>query len=239
MSENTIFVRRYTGQEEKLVTVNERELWRYSGYLGLNKENESLSDELKTVLAQVKKDLEGAFDYKVCYRRMPISWDEAGLPILPWKYNSLDLAKCIKDCDEMVVFAATIGLGIDRQIAKNQRVSPTKALLAQAYGAERIESLCDFFCEDIRKELRSENLFVTPRFSPGYGDLPLECQRDVFRLLDCSRQIGISLGESLLMTPSKSVTAIFGIKKKPDACEDVHEKKCSTCEKYNCLYRED
>ena len=77
----------------------------------------------------------------------------------------------------------------------------------QAIGAERIESLCDAFCA----EREAEGLRLRPRFSPGYGDLPLELQRDLFRGLDCSRKIGLTLNESLLMSPSKSVTAIAGI----------------------------
>lgn len=238
MSENTIFVKRYTGSESGLSEINEKELWRYSGYLGLNKEGESISDELMEVLNQVKKELSGAFEYKVCYRRMTVEWED-GMPKLPWEYKSLDLAKCLKGCDEMVLFAATVGLEIDRHIAKNQRISPTKALLMQAMGAERIESLCDVFCDEIKVSLAAENHFVTPRYSPGYGDLPLECQKDVFLLLDCNRQIGISLGESLLMTPSKSVTAIFGIRDKEEICEEKHEKKCASCSKTNCLYREE
>ena len=63
----------------------------------------------------------------------------------------------------------------------------------------------------IAEEAAAEGRTCTPRFSPGYGDLPLETQRDVFRLLDCERKIGVWLNESLLMTPSKSVTAIFGL----------------------------
>ena len=53
---------------------------------------------------------------------------------------------------------------------------------------------------------------LAARFSPGYGDLPLEFQREIFRALDVPRRIGVSLGSSCLMSPSKSVTAIVGIK---------------------------
>lgn len=52
---------------------------------------------------------------------------------------------------------------------------------------------------------------LKPRFSAGYGDLPLEVQKDIFRVLDCPRKIGLTLNDSLLMSPTKSVTAIVGI----------------------------
>ena len=78
----------------------------------------------------------------------------------------------------------------------------------QALGAERIESLCDTFCNDMNNEL---GVRLKPRFSAGYGDLPLEVQKDIFRVLDCPRKIGLTLNDSLLMSPTKSVTAIVGI----------------------------
>ena len=49
-----------------------------------------------------------------------------------------------------------------------------------------------------------------PRFSPGYGDFPLTAQRDIFAILDCPKRIGLSLNQSLLLSPTKSVTAVIG-----------------------------
>jgi cobalamin-dependent methionine synthase I len=96
---------------------------------------------------------------------------------------------------------------MDRLIAKYSSISPAKALMMQAIGTERIESLCNTFCRDV-----AANRMITSRVSPGYGDIPMEMQRDIFVLLDCSKRIGITLSESLLMSPTKSVTAIFGVK---------------------------
>ena len=204
---NTIFVKRYSED----FPINEREIWRYAGLKG--EPGDQLRDLLHTVIA----DFSGEFSYRVCYRKMEQ---------LPFGEDSRDLKKCLKDCKEIVIFAATIGLELDRYIAKYQHVSATRALLAQALGAERIEALCDAFCKEMAGS--------TKRFSPGYGDLPLEIQRDMFALLDCGKQIGLSLNDSLLMTPSKSVTAIFGVGTMP-VCEAQH--KCDKCNKLNCNFR--
>lgn len=111
----------------------------------------------------------------------------------------------------MIIFAATIGVGVDRLISKYSRLSPTKALCFQAIGAERVEALCDEFCNKMKTELEKDGEKVKPRFSPGYGDLPLETQKMIFSLLDCPKRIGVTLGDTLLMSPSKSVTAFVGI----------------------------
>ncbi|MBQ2880040.1 MAG: Vitamin B12 dependent methionine synthase activation subunit, partial [Anaerotignum sp.] len=140
----------------------------------------------------------------------------------------------LRGCNSALVFGATIGIEIDRLISKYGRISPSKALFFQAIGAERIESLCDVFCHDISYTLKTEGLHLLPRFSPGYGDFPLDFQKDIFRALDCYRKIGLSLNESMLMSPSKSVTAIAGISHNPRKNTD---KKCSICTKTDCFFR--
>ena len=52
--------------------------------------------------------------------------------------------------------------------------STAKALLFQAIGAERIESLCKEFCKEMGLAAKGKGYVVRPRFSPGYGDFPLE-----------------------------------------------------------------
>ena len=103
---------------------------------------------------------------------------------------------------------ATVGIALDRLIAKYSRISPAKALLLQALGAERIEALCDTFCDDIQK---AHKIALKPRFSAGYGDLPLDTQNSIFGLLNLPKNIGLTLNDSMLMSPSKSVTAFIGI----------------------------
>ena len=84
--------------------------------------------------------------------------------------------------------------------------------------------------------LEKENLYLRPRFSPGYGDFHLKHQKDMILLLDCPRKIGLTLTDSLLLAPSKSVTAVMGISKKNKHC---HIKGCEACENRNCTFRRD
>ncbi len=150
--------------------------------------------------------------YKVCYREFEIKKH----------YNSLDISFCSTDskslmqrldgCKRVIIFAATVGFDVDRMITKNSRINPAKALMFQAIGTERVESLCDAFEVKMNEKHRELGQELTPRFSPGYADLPLEMQKDIFRVLDCFNKIGVSLNDSLLMAPSKSVTAIIGVK---------------------------
>lgn len=205
-------MRRYDAPE-----VNVREILRYAGCRGEAQDVQALAQECIAEAIPVLK-------YAVC-------WAEFALPE---RIESCDLRKNLGGCKRAVVFAATVGLGIDRLIAKYSRISPARAVVMQAVGAERIESLCDAFERDIRDQAAERGLRLRPRFSPGYGDLPLSAQRQIFAALDCARLIGISLNESLLMSPSKSVTAIIGLSEDGEACCGTG---CIGCDMTDCGYR--
>ena len=158
------------------------------------------------------KEADEKFSYKVCYAIVDIVLCGDSVDLGFASTVSKNLAKNLAGCTKAVVFAATVGTEIDRLIGKYNLLSPSKAVCLQALGSERVESLCDSFEDSIKEEISETNgeMHFRPRFSPGYGDLSLEFQKEIFRLLDCPRRIGVSLGESLLMSPSKSVTAIIG-----------------------------
>lgn len=179
------------------------EILRYAGVRESTAEITELMEECISLAT-------GREAFKACFCKLPVKMCDDGVDLGFVTVNSTDLAKNLKDCDSAVIFAATVGLELDRLVARYSSASPAKALMLQAIGAERIESLCDMLCADISAEYGE----VRPRFSAGYGDLPLGLQKDIFALLDCPRKIGLTLNESLLMSPTKSVTAIVGIRRK-------------------------
>lgn len=209
--------------------VNERECLRYAGCHW-----KEASAEERQLFAACLAEVQGKLSYKVCWERFPVKKEGTSLDFGFLQVDSAGLAKNLEGCREIILFAATIGLEMDRAIRKYTNLSPAKALFFQAIGAERIESLCDAFCAEREEELRAEGKFLKPRFSPGYGDLPLEMQKDIFRVLDCPRKIGLTLNDSLLMSPTKSVTAIIGI---GGEREEIRKNKCGTCQKLDCAFR--
>lgn len=178
------------------------EILRYSG---CGRADGATMDLLRSCVDEAQEILQ----YKVCFIELPAAVSDGVCDFGSFRLRSANLAKCLSGCRRALLFAATVGPRIDRLIAKYGRIAPARALLLQALGAERVESLCDLFCGDYGAENHAE---LTPRFSPGYGDLSLGTQRDVFRVLDCPKKIGVTLGENLLMSPSKSVTAFAGIR---------------------------
>lgn len=206
--------------------VEHREIVRYAGA----KEN---SSELSDLIDDCLLEALPVCSYRVCCTRMPVQ-DGAIMLTDGAVCHSDTMAKALDGCDEAILFAATIGMGIDRLISRYSRTSPSRALVLQAIGAERIESLCNAFCCKLNTELSVEKKSLRTRVSPGYGDIPLLWQRDIFAVLDCPRKIGLSLNDSLLMSPSKSVTAIAGI---AAGCDRYHHHSCASCDAKECVYR--
>lgn len=203
--------------------IDEREILRYTGVKGEGDEN------INSLMRACVKECAPLLSYRVCYRMFSMEQLNALLDV----QNSRLCQRALSGCKEGVVFAATVGIGVDRLLRKYEDVSAARALLLQAFGAERIESLCDCFCADLQQELRCAGKSLGQRFSPGYGDFALENQKKIFEVLDCNRKIGLTLTDSLLMTPTKSVTAVIGIG------EGIEERKtgCEDCQRTDCEMR--
>lgn len=199
---------------------------RYLGYRSAEPEREVLAE-----LERVRAEVERAMTPAVCYVRVPVAEEGEELVLSLVRTKSEGLKRNLSGCGEAVLFAATIGMGADRVLSRYARVDPLREAMAQAIGAAYAEELCDEFCRDLAKECAP--LYPRPRFSPGYGDFPLSAQRQFFALLSPEREIGITLNDSLLMSPTKSVTAVVGLSKTP--CRP--NARCADCERTDCVYR--
>ena len=124
--------------------------------------------------------------------------------------KSKDLARNLRDCSQIVLFAATLGPQCDQLIRRAQVKDQVKAAVFQATGAMYIEKCVDLLNEKIKQDAEEQGKTTRPRFSPGYGDLSLDVQKSFFRLLPCQR-IGLTLMDTLVMSPEKSVTAFVGV----------------------------
>ncbi len=124
--------------------------------------------------------------------------------------KSKDLARNLRDCSQIVLFAATLGPQCDQLIRRAQVKDQVKAAVFQATGAMYIEKCVDLLNENIKQDAEAQGKTTRPRLSPGYGDVSLDVQKSFFRLLPCQR-IGLTLMDTLVMSPEKSVTAFVGV----------------------------
>lgn len=120
--------------------------------------------------------------------------------------------RMLADCGQCTVLVCTLGAAFDAWLRQLQARDMASAVMLDALGSAYVEAGCDAAEREIAS--RFPGMYLTDRFSPGYGDLPLEVQPE---LLDAAgaRHIGVSCTPSLLLTPQKSVTALIGLADKP------------------------
>ncbi len=206
------------------------EVYRYLGY-GRSVPDEAVRDAVERCVAE----LSAAVRPCAVWEEYPLVTEGPDrIRFGEKEIRSRHLGRNLAGCGRIAVLAATLGVGPDRLIARAAVSRVSGMVILQAASAAMIEAWCDRINEEIRAGAAAEGLSCRPRFSPGYGDFPLEFQRDLLGLLDASKRIGVTLTESYLMAPSKSVTAVIGESPEPGNCP---RSECEGCGMKNCAYR--
>lgn len=149
------------------------------------------------------------------------------------KFVGNDVSAHLDGCCGVVLLAATLGNGVDMLLRKTQAQDMAKAVILDAMASAAIEQVCDEAEKEIAEKM--ENKHFTWRFSPGYGDFPIEVQKDFLTALNAQKVIGLCASQSGMLTPTKSVTAVIGVHEK-----SVQQQKhsCESCNmRDRCNYR--
>lgn len=146
-------------------------------------------------------------NYRYAYVKVPVSFVGENICNIGFgDISSNNLCHVLKGCDQAIVLAVTTGVAVDRLLSRLSVSSPAKHFITDAIGSAAAESFCDYVDDMLRNNSPKPH-----RFSPGYGDLPLDVQPDLLNMLDAYKNLGIIINDSLLMTPSKSITAVMGV----------------------------
>ena len=194
----------------KTEEINKQEVYRYLGYRGGARPDEETAKRIDRCIAQIA----AASQPRKAVKRMPIVTcpdEEDTLLFGGMRVKSRNLSHHLAGCTEIVVFAATVGIGVDRLIKRASISGMADAAILQAAGAAAVEAVCDRIEEEINHTAAKDGLKARHRFSPGYGDFALSHQPEVLSMVNAAKLTGITLTDGYLMVPSKSVTAVIGL----------------------------
>ncbi|MCQ2611382.1 MAG: hypothetical protein MJ169_06480 [Treponema sp.] len=180
---------------------------RYLGYTKSSQPDAAVTELIKVGICR----LHDVIIPKLVYSIFDVTVKDDKINFADMQIESHSLAVNLSGCKKILLLAGTIGAAVDSMIRKSQVTDSVMAGVMQACGAMFIESFIDDFNDFVNQNFAGQKMSTRPRFSPGYGDVPLEVQKDFFRLLECNK-IGLTLMDSLIMAPEKSVTAFIGIK---------------------------
>jgi len=214
-----------------LKEINEKEVFKYLGIKDMEAD-----DFTKEAVREMTELIFEKAEEKYTFQTFNIIKDEElRLENTVFRLEGNDIKELLKECETCVLMAATLGNKIDAEIRKMQIKDMAKAIILDSCASAAIENVCDNLQHMIEQDF--ENMFSTDRFSPGYGDMPLESQKILCEVLQTQKKTGIALNSGGLMTPVKSVTAIIGFSKKEQARKN---KSCEHCSRYEtCSFRKE
>lgn len=214
----------------KLTDINRAEAFRYMGLRGEIPENiVTLADECESRLIAAASPK----FYWIYADIADISEENVTLAGHKLVLRGKDISEHLNGCFGTALLCATLGDGVDKLLRTVQTEDMAKALTADALASAAVEQVCDIAEKEIGERFAGK--FTTWRFSPGYGDFPLECQGDFLAAVNAMRTVGVCVTGGGLLTPTKSVTAVIGISENP-----IPQKRrgCGTCNmRDRCTFR--
>lgn len=158
---------------------------------------------------QAERLLLDAMTPRWTYRRFalgqPLCLEEAGIPLA-----GEDIRRHLRFCHACFAMAVTLGEGAERVIRAAQATDMSLAVVLDAIASQLAEQYADE-AQRLMEPAKQEDEFMTGRYSPGYGDLPLDLQKKLLTALDAPKAIGLAASESGILIPRKSITAIVGV----------------------------
>jgi len=151
-------------------------------------------------------------------------------------FKSNKLSKSLKYCNELISCLVSLGPDVDTQIdnfTKRNRMS--EAYILDLMSSITVENMIETFQKKFQNRLLKEGKDVSLRFSPGYCDWSLKEQKKLFRLFGNNQNI-VTLSDTLLMTPRKSISGVFGLYSKSRFTKEKYNP-CLECNKKSCIAR--
>ncbi len=213
------------------LTVERSEVLRYLGYRG-----QALTPELEAQIDDISRLCLEAAQPRSCFEVFPV---EPGPALNGVRLFGEDIRKHLTGATHCAVMAATLGFEVERVMLRLGKRSTVSEMIFNAACTALIEAAADECDGRIRDYARARGLVTGYRYSPGYGDFPLEQQRAVLGLIAADTRLGITLTDSLLMLPKKSVSALVGLYP-----EELGVKRggssCERCEnRDSCAFRKE
>ena len=214
------------------ITINKDEVLRYLGY-----KDQVLDGITNRLMDESIKEINDLMEEKYVYKFFNITRGKGKLWIKDTNLRLLgeDIKKHLAHSESCILMAVTLGHEVDTIIRYYEKISMTKAIILDACASTAIEEICDEVNDELEVKVSKDNKVLTSRYSPGYGDLPIDMQNSLLDILGAKKSIGLSVTSHNILIPRKSVTAIIGI---VDPKYKKEEISCINCNKYNsCNYR--
>lgn len=215
------------------ISIDREEVLRYLEYKG-----QDIDNNLVEIIEECRNIAKDRINPRYTFRIYSIKQKYKGIIELEGTnliLESNDLYEILKDCNECILMAATLGINIEKDIKKYSCTELTKGIIIDSCATTAIEEVCDRVQNEIENNILKNGQYLTFRYSPGYGDLSIEKNTEILNILNGQKEIGLTITNSGIMIPRKLVIAIIGI---TDKKVEQDKTSCSTCKnKSKCKFK--
>lgn len=215
------------------ISIDREEVLRYLEYKG-----QDIDNNLVEIIEECRNIAKDRINPRYTFRVYSIKQKYKGIIELEGTnliLESNDLYEILKDCNECILMAATLGINIEKDIKKYSCTELTKGIIIDSCATTAIEEVCDRVQNEIENNILKNGQYLTFRYSPGYGDLSIEKNTEILNILNGQKEIGLTITNSGIMIPRKLVIAIIGI---TDKKVEQDKTSCSTCKnKSKCKFK--
>ena len=216
------------------VSVDKSEVLRYLGHNGQEIDND-LNFKINQCIKETKNEIDTKYVYQIYDIKKDLNLNTVQFENTNLILKSKDISELLRDCDKCVLMCATLGFNIEKNIRRYSYNNLTKGIIIDACATTSIEEVCDLVQNNILDEVSKDGKSLTMRYSPGYGDLDISANRDILNVLDAHRKIGVTVTNTGIMIPRKSVVALIGITNEKT---EVVKRTCENCSnRFDCEYR--
>jgi len=211
--------------------IDKKEVLRYLGH-----KNQKIDAVLDNLIDELIDEIKEYIQPKYTYKVFQIEKDENEIKLVNSNYTleGKDIYKHLIQSNQCAILATTLGSMVENKIKYYEKADLTKALILDSCATCAVESYTDDIQEKIKIKAIEQELGITYRYSPGYGDFPINTQHIIIRLLEADKRIGLTVTDSSVLLPRKSITAVIGFQDKNII--SVHPG-CNSCEnKKICKY---
>ena len=225
------------GSQENIisnVSLDKLEVLRYLGHNGQEIDSD-LNLRINECIKETKKEIDTKYIYEIYDIKNDLDLNTIEFKNTNLILKSKDVSELLKDCDKCVLMCATLGFNIEKNIRRYSYNDLTKGIIVDACATTSIEEICDLIQDNILQQMSKEGKSLTMRYRPGYGDLDISANKDILQVLDAHKRIGVTVTNTGIMIPRKSVVALIGITNKKIA---KVKRTCENCSnRFNCEYR--
>jgi len=194
---------------------------------------EPVTELIKAVLESVSDQHDAKAEYRI-FNNIGLFPSEKVITLNGTKFDVKTIIyNQIKKSEELALFICTAGekIGVrSRECMKSNDL--LRGYIYDVVGSAIVESAADRMQNELQKIMAASGRHITNRFSPGYCGWDVSQQHYLFSFFP-NNYCGITLSESALMSPIKSVSGIIGIGKEVR----FGRYQCQLCDERTCLYR--